>query len=69
MVYALYDVGLVVCACIITTYFAPAAAGSGIPDVKGYLNGIDFPGETDIANPNPNPKFPDPNSYFSSISL
>lgn len=34
LVYALYDVGLVVCACIITTYFAPAAAGSGIPDVK-----------------------------------
>ena len=36
LVYSLYDIGLVVTSCIITTYFAPAAAGSGIPDVKVF---------------------------------
>ncbi|XP_020594583.1 putative chloride channel-like protein CLC-g isoform X2 [Phalaenopsis equestris] len=30
-------------AAVITAYFAPAAAGSGIPEVKSYLNGIDAP--------------------------
>lgn len=28
----------------ITAYIAPAAAGSGIPEVKAYLNGVDAPG-------------------------
>ncbi|XP_078150425.1 putative chloride channel-like protein CLC-g [Carex rostrata] len=28
----------------ITVFFAPAAAGSGIPEVKAYLNGVDAPG-------------------------
>lgn len=27
----------------ITVFFAPAAAGSGIPEVKAYLNGVDAP--------------------------
>ncbi|KAJ4801930.1 Chloride channel protein [Rhynchospora pubera] len=28
----------------ITVFFAPEAAGSGIPEVKAYLNGVDAPG-------------------------
>ncbi|CAI0389050.1 unnamed protein product [Linum tenue] len=31
-------------ACLITAFIAPAAAGSGIPEVKAYLNGVDAPG-------------------------
>ncbi|XP_045786629.1 putative chloride channel-like protein CLC-g [Trifolium pratense] len=31
-------------ACIITAFIAPAAAGSGISEVKAYLNGVDAPG-------------------------
>ena len=27
----------------LTVYVAPAAAGSGIPEVKAYLNGVDAP--------------------------
>ncbi|XP_008801915.2 putative chloride channel-like protein CLC-g isoform X2 [Phoenix dactylifera] len=30
-------------ASVITAYMAPAAAGSGIPEVKAYLNGVDAP--------------------------
>lgn len=30
-------------AAVITAFFAPAAAGSGIPEVKAYLNGVDAP--------------------------
>ncbi|KAK4753926.1 hypothetical protein SAY87_002030 [Trapa incisa] len=29
---------------VITSYISPAAAGSGIPEVKAYLNGVDAPG-------------------------
>lgn len=29
---------------IITALIAPAATGSGIPEVKAYLNGVDAPG-------------------------
>ena len=38
------NLALVVVACAITVYFGPCAAGSGIADVKIYLNGIDAPG-------------------------
>lgn len=31
-------------ASMITALIAPAAAGSGIPEVKAYLNGVDAPG-------------------------
>lgn len=31
-------------ASVITAVIAPAAAGSGIPEVKAYLNGVDAPG-------------------------
>lgn len=29
---------------VITAYVVPAAAGSGIPEVNAYLNGVDAPG-------------------------
>lgn len=32
------------CAATVTALYAPAAAGSGIGDVKAYLNGVDVPG-------------------------
>lgn len=35
---------LLMLASVITIYIAPEAAGSGIPEVKAYLNGVDAPG-------------------------
>lgn len=35
------NLGLAILAGILCAYIAPAAAGSGIPEVKAYLNGID----------------------------
>ncbi|XP_068641759.1 putative chloride channel-like protein CLC-g isoform X2 [Aristolochia californica] len=42
-VFAAANLALTLFSSIITTYFAPAAAGSGIPEVKAYLNGVDAP--------------------------
>ncbi|KAK8951527.1 putative chloride channel-like protein CLC-g [Platanthera zijinensis] len=42
-VFAVSNLALMMFAAVITTYMAPAAAGSGIPEVKAYLNGIDAP--------------------------
>nr|GMD60193.1 chloride channel protein CLC-D [Ipomoea batatas] len=44
LVYTLINVALVLSSVYIVTHFAPAAAGSGIPEIKGYLNGIDMHG-------------------------
>ncbi|KAK4266365.1 hypothetical protein QN277_027302 [Acacia crassicarpa] len=44
IVYALINLVLVYSSVYIITQFAPAAAGSGIPEIKGYLNGIDVHG-------------------------
>ncbi|KAH7440920.1 hypothetical protein KP509_03G016200 [Ceratopteris richardii] len=44
LVYCLFNLVLVFASVNIVTKFAPAAAGSGIPEIKGYLNGIDMPG-------------------------
>ncbi|KAK4478078.1 hypothetical protein RD792_017343 [Penstemon davidsonii] len=44
LVYMLINLALVLSSVYIITYFAPAAAGSGIPEIKGYLNGIDTHG-------------------------
>ncbi|CAI5507756.1 unnamed protein product [Closterium sp. Naga37s-1] len=44
VVYLAFNVLLVFSSSFIVTRFAPAAAGSGIPEIKGYLNGIDMPG-------------------------
>ncbi|KAL6223305.1 hypothetical protein ACLB2K_006692 [Fragaria x ananassa] len=40
-VYASMNVGLATAAAALCAFIAPAAAGSGIPEVKAYLNGID----------------------------
>ncbi|MQL80861.1 hypothetical protein Taro_013311 [Colocasia esculenta] len=34
---------LLMTAAVMTAYFAPTAAGSGIPELKAYLNGVDAP--------------------------
>lgn len=44
LVYVLFNLGLVFSSVYIVTQFAPAAAGSGIPEIKGYLNGVDTHG-------------------------
>ena len=44
LVYALLNCLLVFGSACIVTYYTPAAAGSGIPEVKSYLNGVDLPG-------------------------
>ncbi|KAA8527578.1 hypothetical protein F0562_034707 [Nyssa sinensis] len=44
MVYVLINLALVFSSVYIITQFAPAAAGSGIPEIKGYLNGVDTHG-------------------------
>ncbi|KAK4388562.1 Chloride channel protein CLC-d [Sesamum angolense] len=44
LVYMLINLALVLSSAWIITQFAPAAAGSGIPEIKGYLNGIDTHG-------------------------
>ncbi|CAA6653621.1 unnamed protein product [Spirodela intermedia] len=44
LVYILFNLALVLSSVFIVTQFAPAAAGSGIPEIKGYLNGVDAHG-------------------------
>ncbi|XP_068648033.1 chloride channel protein CLC-d isoform X2 [Aristolochia californica] len=44
LVYMLINLALVFSSVFIITQFAPAASGSGIPEIKGYLNGVDTPG-------------------------
>ncbi|XP_050119861.1 chloride channel protein CLC-d-like isoform X2 [Malus sylvestris] len=44
VVYILINLVLVFSSVYIVTQFAPAAAGSGIPEIKGYLNGVDIHG-------------------------
>ncbi|CAK9142526.1 unnamed protein product [Ilex paraguariensis] len=44
LVYVLINLALVFSSAYIVTQFAPAAAGSGIPEIKGYLNGVDIHG-------------------------
>lgn len=43
-VFSVYNFVLTLIASTVTAYIAPAAAGSGIPEVKAYLNGVDAPG-------------------------
>ncbi|KAF5749594.1 chloride channel-like family protein [Tripterygium wilfordii] len=43
-VFSVSNLVLTLFASIITAFVAPAAAGSGIPEVKAYLNGVDAPG-------------------------
>lgn len=44
VIYILINLVLVLSSVYIVTHFAPAAAGSGIPEIKGYLNGVDTHG-------------------------
>ncbi|GAQ87178.1 chloride channel protein [Klebsormidium nitens] len=44
LVYAAFNTTLVLMSAVVVCYYAPASAGSGIPEIKGYLNGIDMPG-------------------------
>ena len=39
-----FNFGLTLFASLFTALVSPAAAGSGIPEVKAYLNGVDAPG-------------------------
>ena len=39
--YAGCNLGLAAAAAALCAFIAPAAAGSGIPEVKAYLNGVD----------------------------
>jgi len=41
LVYAGFNVMLVMVAALLCVYIGPSAAGSGIPEVKAYLNGVD----------------------------
>ncbi|KAI7742983.1 hypothetical protein M8C21_022139, partial [Ambrosia artemisiifolia] len=43
LIFTSANLGLTLFACFITTLIAPEAAGSGIPEVKAYLNGVDAP--------------------------
>lgn len=43
MIYAGINVILVMFAALLCVYIGPSAAGSGIPEVKAYLNGVDTP--------------------------
>lgn len=43
LVFSFSNFGLTLFASLITTFLAPEAAGSGIPEVKAYLNGVDIP--------------------------
>lgn len=41
--FAASNLALLMFASAITSYISTAAAGSGIPEVKAYLNGVDAP--------------------------
>ncbi|KAF6145459.1 hypothetical protein GIB67_032582 [Kingdonia uniflora] len=43
-VFACSNLGLTLFSSILTDFVSPTAAGSGIPEVKAYLNGVDAPG-------------------------
>lgn len=43
VVFSVTNLVLTLFASVITAFVAPAAAGSGIPEVKAYLNGVDAP--------------------------
>lgn len=43
IVFASSNLALTLLASLITAFVAPEAAGSGIPEVKAYLNGVDAP--------------------------
>jgi len=46
--YAFYGAGLVLISCIMTTYWGTGAMGSGVAEVIGYINGVNYPLAIDI---------------------
>ena len=46
--YAFYGSGLVLISCIMTTYWGTGAMGSGVAEVIGYINGVNYPLAIDI---------------------
>lgn len=48
LVFTAFNLGLTLFASLFTALISPAAAGSGIPEIKAYLNGVDAP---DIFSP------------------
>ena len=42
--YVIYSIILSSLAAVLTVYFAPGAAGSGIPELMGVLNGVKYKG-------------------------
>ena len=42
--YTIFNMSLGLSACVLCLFVAPAAVGSGIPEVKAYLNGVELPG-------------------------
>lgn len=43
VIFSSVNMVLTLFASLITAFIAPEAAGSGIPEVKAYLNGVDAP--------------------------
>lgn len=43
LIYASFSGFLGVLSCVLTTYWGPGAAGSGVAEVIGYLNGVNYP--------------------------
>jgi chloride channel 7 len=46
--YAFYGTGLVFLSCVMTTYWGKGAMGSGVAEVIGYINGVNYPEAIDI---------------------
>jgi chloride channel 7 len=43
LVYSSFSAFLGVLSCVLTTYWGPGAAGSGVAEVIGYVNGVNYP--------------------------
>jgi len=43
LAYTAYGMSFVLCACLLTLYVGPGANGSGIAEIMGLLNGINYP--------------------------
>ena len=61
LAFLFFNMGFACMSGCLVSYVAPLAAGSGIPEVKAYLNGVRIKG-TDFMSLNPKPK-PKPLAY------
>lgn len=46
--YCTFSAFLGVISCTLTTFWGPGAAGSGVAEIIGYLNGVNYPDTIDI---------------------